>query len=61
MVNPASLLTDLSPYVYGTTRLGDDKIPFEERVRMARAAMDAGCGSTPAILTTPRAGAARGL
>ena len=42
MVNPANLLTDLSPFVYGTTRLGDDKIPFEERVRVARAAMDAG-------------------
>ncbi len=42
MVNPANLLTDLSPFVYGTTRLGDDTIPFEERVRVARAAMDAG-------------------
>lgn len=42
MVNSANLLTDLSPFVYGTTRLGDDKIPFEERVRVARAAMDAG-------------------
>lgn len=35
------LLTDLSPYVYGTTRLGDEKIPFEERVNVARAAMEA--------------------
>jgi hypothetical protein len=34
------LLTDLSPYVYGTTRLGDGKIPFEDRVRVARAAME---------------------
>ncbi|MBN1373021.1 MAG: hypothetical protein JW987_13875 [Anaerolineaceae bacterium] len=42
MVNPTNLLSDLSPFVYGTTRLGDDKIPFEERVRVARAAMDAG-------------------
>jgi len=33
------LLTDLSPYVYGTTRLGDSNIPFEERLRVARAAM----------------------
>jgi len=33
------LLTDLPPYVYGTTRLGDEKIPFEERVNVARAAM----------------------
>lgn len=36
------LLTDISPYVYGTTRLGDDKIPFDDRVKVARAAMDAG-------------------
>jgi aryl-alcohol dehydrogenase-like predicted oxidoreductase len=35
-------LNDLSKYVYGTTRLGDDKIPFEERVRIARTAADAG-------------------
>lgn len=42
MTTSANLLTDLSPFVYGTTRLGDDSIPFEERVRMARAAMDAG-------------------
>lgn len=33
-------LTDLPPYVYGTTRLGDQKIPFEERVRLARFAME---------------------
>lgn len=36
----SQLLTDLSPYIYGTTRLGDDKIPFEERVKVVRAAMD---------------------
>ncbi len=35
------LLTDISRYVYGTTRLGDDKIPFADRVTVARAAMDA--------------------
>jgi len=35
-------LSDLSPYIYGTTRLGDDKFPFAERVKMARMAMDAG-------------------
>ncbi|MEP7133659.1 MAG: aldo/keto reductase [Chloroflexota bacterium] len=35
------LLTDITPYVYGTTRLGDDKIAFAERVKVARAAMDA--------------------
>lgn len=38
----AALLTDLSPYVYGTTRLGDERIPFDDRVAIARAAMDAG-------------------
>lgn len=32
----------LSRYVYGTTRLGDARIPVVERVRIARAAMDAG-------------------
>lgn len=36
------LLTELSPYIYGTTRLGDDKIPFDERVEIAKAAMDTG-------------------
>lgn len=40
---PASdRLADLSPYVYGTTRLGDDAIPFESRVEMARAVMRSG-------------------
>ena len=34
------LLTDLSLYVYGTTRLGDGKIPFEERAKVSRAAFD---------------------
>src|SRR5258708_17607224 len=38
----ATLLRDLSPYVYGTTRLGDGKIPIDERVKVARAAMEAG-------------------
>ena len=33
------LLSDLPPYIYGTTRLGDNKIPFDERVQVARAAM----------------------
>lgn len=37
----STLLNDLSPYVYGTTRLGDNKIAFDDRVHMARAAMDA--------------------
>ena len=37
----SGLLRDLSPFIYGTTRLGDEKIPFDDRVRLARAAMDA--------------------
>ncbi len=35
-------LGDLSPYIYGTTRLGDQNIPFEERVEVASIARDAG-------------------
>ncbi len=35
-------LSDLSPYIYGTTRLGDERIAFDDRVAIARAAMDAG-------------------
>lgn len=35
-------LTDISRYIYGTTRLGDGKIPLADRVKVARAAMDAG-------------------
>ena len=36
------LLRDISAYVYGTTRLGDENIAFEDRVKIARAAMEAG-------------------
>jgi len=42
MPDKSALLSDLSPYVYGTGRLGDDKIPFDDRVAVARAAMGAG-------------------
>lgn len=38
--NKSHLLRDLPPYVYGTTRLGDQNLPFEHRVQVARAAMD---------------------
>lgn len=38
----SSPITGLTPYVYGTTRLGDAKIPFDERVAMAREAMNSG-------------------
>ena len=37
-----TLLKDISPYVYGTTRLGDENIPLDDRVRMADFAMGAG-------------------
>ena len=35
----SQLLRDLPPYIYGTTRLGDQNLPFEDRVKVARAAM----------------------
>lgn len=35
-------LRDLPRYVYGTTRLGDEGVPREERVAMARAVLDEG-------------------
>ena len=35
-------LSGLTRYVYGTTRLGDGSLPFEARVAVARAALDAG-------------------
>ena len=38
----ASALPGLTSYTYGTTRLGDGSIPFESRVAIARAALDAG-------------------
>ena len=38
----SKLLLDLSPFIYGTTRLGDEKIPFDDRVKIARAAMESG-------------------
>lgn len=40
--SPNHPLHGLSPFVYGTTRLGDAGIPLGERVRMARAAMEHG-------------------
>jgi aryl-alcohol dehydrogenase-like predicted oxidoreductase len=35
-------LSDLSKYIYGTTRLGDESVPRADRIAVARAAMDAG-------------------
>jgi predicted aldo/keto reductase-like oxidoreductase len=37
-----SALEGITPYIYGTTRLGDGKIPREERIKVALAAMDSG-------------------
>jgi hypothetical protein len=36
------MLKNISPFIYGTTRLGDEEISFEERVNVAFAAMNAG-------------------
>jgi predicted aldo/keto reductase-like oxidoreductase len=38
----AARLPGLTRYTYGTTRLGDGSLPFEARVAVARAALDAG-------------------
>jgi hypothetical protein len=40
--NPCQSIDEVSPYIYGTTRLGDAAITFDERVRVARAAMEFG-------------------
>ncbi len=37
-----SALNGITPYIYGTTRLGDNKVPREERIKVARAAMQSG-------------------
>jgi aryl-alcohol dehydrogenase-like predicted oxidoreductase len=37
-----SALSGITPFVYGTTRLGDDKIPRADRLKVAHAAMEAG-------------------
>ena len=35
-------INEITPYIYGTTRLGDDKIPRNERIEIALAAMRTG-------------------
>ena len=35
MLNPNSALQSVSSYVYGTTRLGDESIPWADRVAIA--------------------------
>jgi predicted aldo/keto reductase-like oxidoreductase len=42
MSNIKSALNGITPYVYGTTRLGDVKIPRQERIKVAHAAMNSG-------------------
>jgi predicted aldo/keto reductase-like oxidoreductase len=42
MLNPPTALDGITRFIYGTTRLGDEKIPRAKRIRTARAAMDAG-------------------
>ena len=42
MLTNLHALNGISRYIYGTTRLGDEKIPRKERIKIAHAAMDAG-------------------
>jgi predicted aldo/keto reductase-like oxidoreductase len=42
MADTRSALHEITPYIYGTTRLGDDSIPRADRVKVARAAMNSG-------------------
>lgn len=42
MTSTPSALDNITPFIYGTTRLGDEKIPRAERLQVARAAMNAG-------------------
>jgi len=42
MLNPDSALNSVSSYVYGTTRLGDESIPFDDRVAIAKEAINNG-------------------
>ena len=41
-MSQTNLLKNISPFIYGTTRLGDEQIPFNERVDVAFAAMQSG-------------------
>ncbi len=42
MSNSRSAINDITPYIYGTTKLGDEAISHEERIKIARAAMNSG-------------------
>jgi hypothetical protein len=41
-MSQTKVLKNISPFIYGTTRLGDEQIPFNERVDVAYAAMNSG-------------------
>lgn len=41
-MNNTTIVKNISPYIYGTTRLGDEQIPYAERIDVAYAAMNAG-------------------
>ncbi|HTY10043.1 MAG TPA: aldo/keto reductase [Bacteroidota bacterium] len=41
-MNNTSSMKNISSFIYGTTRLGDEHIPFKERVTVACAAINAG-------------------
>jgi predicted aldo/keto reductase-like oxidoreductase len=40
MQNNKSGISEITPYIYGTTRLGDDKLPRKERIKIAHEAMN---------------------
>jgi predicted aldo/keto reductase-like oxidoreductase len=42
MTNHKSALTGITPFIFGTTRLGDESLAREERLKVAKAAMDSG-------------------
>jgi hypothetical protein len=42
MTNHQSALSGITPYIYGTTRLGDASLPRADRLKVAHAAMQAG-------------------
>ena len=42
MLKNKSAFHDITPFVFGTTRLGDENVPHPQRLQVALAAMDAG-------------------
>lgn len=42
MTNSSASPIDISRYIYGTTRLGDESVSLEQRLTIARAAMESG-------------------